>query len=138
MTGNTNSQNLVAIVNTVTSGTPYAAAYSAFDPSSATDSVNLPLIMDRNWGIFTGFSIANVGAAATDITCTFSDSAYVASQTGVLPGASLTDVQLDMIGDGYVGAANCTASGGDALIVGVVSQLGTTGDALFYYEGFNY
>jgi len=138
VTANSASQNLVAIVNTLTSGTPNAAAYSAFDASAATANVNMPLIMDRNWGIFTGFSVANVGTQATDISCTFSGSAVTASLTSVQPGASLTHVQKDAIADSYVGAANCTATGGDALIVGVVSQLGGSGDALLYYEGFNY
>jgi len=138
VTANSASQNLVAIVNTLTSGTPNAAAYSAFDASTATANVNMPLIMDRNYGIFTGFSVANVGTSATDIACTFSGSSVTASQTTVQPGASLTHVQGNVIADGYVGAANCTATGGDALIVGVVSQLGGSGDALLYYEGFNY
>jgi hypothetical protein len=138
VTGNSTNQPLVAIVNSVTTGTPNAAAYSAFDAAMATDKVSLPLIMDRNYGIFTGFSIANVGTQPTTINCTFSGTTYTVSQTNVQPGAALTDVQLNKIADRYVGAAICTATGGDALIVGVVSQLGVTGDALLYYEGFNY
>lgn len=137
-TGNTTSQTLVAIVNSVTSGTPNSAAYASFDSASATDKVNFPLVMDRVYGIFTGFSVANVGTLPTDISCTFSGTSYTVSQSGVQPGESLTTVQLNQIADGYSGAANCTATGGDALIVGVVSQLGGQGDKLLYYEGFNY
>jgi len=125
---------VVAIVNSVTSGTPNAAAYAAFDPNTGTQTVNFPLIMDRNFGIFTGFSVANAGAAATDVTCTFSGTTYTASATGLAAGASLTDVQLNKISSGYVGSATCTA---DQPIVGVVSQLGGSGDKLLYYEGFN-
>jgi hypothetical protein len=138
VTANSTNQTLVAIVNSVTTGTPNAAAYSAFDAAMATDKVSLPLIMDRNYGIFTGFSIANVGTQPTNINCIFSGTTYIVSQANVQPGAALTDVQLNKIADSYVGVAICTATGGDALIVSVVSQLGVTGDALLYYEGFNY
>jgi hypothetical protein len=142
VTGNTTSQPLVAIVNQVTTGDANQAAYNAVDPSTATNRVSLPLIMDRNYGIFTGISIANVGASATDITCTFSGTGYTASATGVAPGAALTDVQLNQIADGYVGSATCTASGGDELIAGIVNELTSgspaTADALLTYEGFNY
>jgi hypothetical protein len=139
---NTTSQNLVAIVNSVTTGTPNGAAYSAFDPAAASSNVNMPLIMDRNYGIFTGYSVANVGTDPTDIDCTYSGSTVTSSADDVAPGASLTVVTTlggEPIADGYVGSATCVASGGtDNLIVGVVSQLGTTGDALLYYEAFNY
>lgn len=94
--------------------------------------------MDRNYGIFTGFSIANVGTQATDVACTFSGTSYGVSQDNLQPGESATFVQLNEIANGYVGAATCTATGGDALIVAVVSELGGQGDALLYYEGFNY
>ena len=138
VTGNTTSQNLVAIVNSVTSGTPNSAAYASFDASSATNQVNFPLVMDRVWGIFSGYSVANVGTQPTNITCAYTGLTYVDSQTNVQPGASLTTVQLNQLGLNYSGAANCTATGGDALIVGVLSQLGGQGDQLLYYEGFNY
>ena len=128
------SGTVVAIVNSVTSGTANAAAYAAFDPTTATTSVSFPLIMDRNFGIFTGFSVANVSAGPIDVNCTFSGTTYTAEATGLASGASLTDVQFNNIADGYVGSATCT---GDAGIVGVVSQLGGSGDALLYYEGFN-
>lgn len=125
---------VVAIVNSVTSGTANAAAYSAFDPSNGTNTVNFPLVMDRNFGIFSGFSVANVGPAAADIDCVFTGTTYTASATDVPTGQSLTDVQLDKIANGYVGAATCTS---DQPIVGVLSQLGGSGDKLLYYEGFN-
>jgi hypothetical protein len=125
---------VVAIVNSVTSGTPNAAAYSAFDPNTGTTTVNFPLVMDRNFGIFSGFSVANVGNAPANIMCTFSGTTYTASQNNVAVGASLTDVQLDKIAPGYVGSATCTAN---QPIVGVLSQLGGQGDKLLYYEGFN-
>lgn len=142
VTGNTTSQPLVAIVNQITSTNANQAAYNAVDPSTATNTVSLPLIMDRNYGIFTGISVANVGSSATDILCTFTGTGYTASATGVAPGAALTDVQFNQIADGYVGSATCTASGGDELIAAIVNELTSgaapTVDALLTYEGFNY
>jgi len=140
----TNSANmpLVAIVNQVTRGAVNGAAYEAFDPSTATSKVSMPLIMDRNYNIFTGISVANVGTSATNVTCTFTGTSYTASATGLAPGAALTDVQLNKIASGYVGGATCTASGGDAKIAGVVNELtngaATTTDALLVYNAFNY
>jgi hypothetical protein len=125
---------IVAIVNSVTSGTPNAAAYSAFDANAGSNTVNFPLVMDRNFGIFSGFSVANVGDGPANITCTFSNTSYTAEATNVPVGQSLTDVQLNKISNGYVGAATCTSS---QSIVGVLSQLGGQGDQLLYYEGFN-
>jgi hypothetical protein len=141
----TNSANmpLVAIVNQVTrNGAANAAAYEAFDPSRATSTVSLPLVTDRNYNIFTGFSIANVGTQPTNVNCVFTGTAYVVSAPNLAPGASVTDVQLNKIANGYVGSAVCTATGGDAKIAGVVNQVTqgapTSTDALLVYDGFNY
>jgi hypothetical protein len=147
VSGNSASMPLVAIVNQVTTGSSNSAAYGAFDAATGTSNVSLPLIMDRNYGYFTGFSIANVGTSPTNISCTFTDKlgnpvSYTAAATNVAPGAALTDVQLNKISSTFVGAAVCTATGGDAKIVGVVNELngsaGPTSDALLVYEGQNY
>ena len=90
VTANSAGHDLVAIVNQITFGSANAAAYGAFSATDATSEVSLPLIMQNNYGIFTGFSVANVGTSATDITCTFSDSGgETVSATGVAPGAAL-------------------------------------------------
>lgn len=141
VTVNSKNQNLVAIVNQVTIGTSTAAAYGAFSPADANAKVSLPLIMDRNYGIFTGFSVANVGDAPTDISCTFSGTTYTASATNVQPGAALTDVQDKAIADGYVGSAVCESTGEP--ISAVVNQLNTgtvitAEDGLLVFEGINY
>lgn len=142
VTGNTGAVELVAIVNQVTTGAGSAAAYGAPDPAGATSNVTLPLIMDRNFNIFTGFSVANVGTDTTTVECTFTGTTYTVSGD-VEPGQALTAVQLNEIAAGYVGSAVCTASGGtDNLIVAVVNEL-TAGapvanDALLVYEGINY
>lgn len=141
VTGNTANANLVAVVNQVTVGKASAEAYGAFDPSQATSKVSFPLIMDRNYGYFTGFAVANVGAQTTNVNCTFNNSSVTVSGS-VAAGQSLTNVQLNELGDKYVGSAVCTATGGDPKIVGVANELlagapATTG-ALLVYEGINY
>lgn len=138
VTGNTTNQPLVAIVNQHNFSTNKGAAYGAFDPASATSKVVLPLIMDRNYGYFTGFNIQNVGTSATTVTCVFANSARTVSKT-LQPGEALTDVQLNQLANGYVGSAVCTASGGDAKIIGVVNELLNVGiqDTFLVYEAFN-
>jgi hypothetical protein len=120
VTINSASQPLAAIVNIVTRGAAAADAYDAVDPGAATNRVSMPIIMDRNYGLFTGFAVTNVGSAATTISCTFANNAHTESAT-VQPGESLTAVQLNTLGAGYVGGAICTASAG-AKIAGIVNQ----------------
>ena len=141
VTGNSTSAPLVGIVNQVTKNTANGGAYGAFDPGLATNQVSLPLIMDRVYGIFTGFSVANVGASTTTVNCTFTNSTRTLSAT-LASGAALVDVQNGLMGNLYVGSATCTATGGDAKITGVVNEL-TGGapldyDALTVYEGISY
>lgn len=142
VTTNTANAPLTAIVNMVTNGSANAAAYGVPDPALATSTVSLPLIMDRNYNIFTGIAIANVGNQATNISCTFSNTSYTVSANNVQPGESLTDVQLNKIRNGYVGSGICKATGGDAKIVAVVNELQQnvplSNDALLVYEGINY
>jgi hypothetical protein len=136
VTSNSTNQPLVAIVNQLNTSTNKGASYGAFNPGSGTETVVLPLIMDRNYGYFTGFSIVNVGSSATSVSCTYKPSATASTGT-VQPGEALTVVNLDNLADGYVGAATCTASGGS--IVGIVNELnnGATLDSFLVYEGTN-
>jgi len=141
VTTNSTSQPLVAIVNQINRSNSQGAAYNAVNPTEATNTVSLPLIMDRNYGIFTGISIVNVGTSTTNVNCTFTGTSYTASAS-LAAGEALTDVQLNKISNGYVGGATCKATGGDAMIAGIVNEL-TTGvpaanDPLLVYEGFNY
>jgi hypothetical protein len=133
VTANSASQDLVAVVNQVNPGTN-GEAYGAFDPALATDTVVLPLIMDRNVGWFTGFNVMNVGSGSTTVNCTFTGTGYTASAT-LAVGEAMTDIQLNQIGVSYVGSATCTAGSGGK-IVAVVNELGSgTGDELMVYEG---
>lgn len=146
VTSNSAGMPLMAVVNQ--SKTTYAEAYGGFDPATATGTVVLPLIMDRNGANLynTGISIMNVGAAATNIKCTFSGTAYTASLAAVAPNSSLVDGQGGKISQPYVGSATCKAYSDAGFttpdpagkLVGVVNELGkTTADRFLVYEGIN-
>ncbi len=79
VTTNSASMPLTAIVNQSNSSVGTGEAYSGFDPAAATAKLVMPLIMDRNYGYFTGFNVMNVGAAATTVTCSFTNSARTVS-----------------------------------------------------------
>jgi len=51
----------------------------------------------------------------------------------------MTNTQLNLIANGYVGAATCSATGTAPKIVGVVNELLNSGtsDTFLVYEGFN-
>lgn len=140
VTTNSANQDLVAIVNQVKRGANEGASYNAFYASNATNKISFPLVMDRNYGLFTGMSIINVGSANATVNCTFSGSSRTITQT-IAPGAGFTDVHLNQFSSGYVGAAICTAGSSDK-IVGILNQAKTgapdSQDQLFTYEGINY
>ena len=137
VTANSANQDLVAIVNQLNGAANKGAAYEAFDPVNATDTVVMPLIMDRNSNYFTGFSVLNVGSSATTVSCSFTGSAHTEGAT-LQVGEALTPIQKDQIGDGYVGSATCTATSGGK-IVGIVNELNSvsSGDAFLVYDAFN-
>lgn len=139
VTTNSANQPLVAIVNQINSGNSQAAAYAAFDPALGTQNVSLPLVADRNFGIFSGFSIANVGSGPADITCTFTNTPFVDSATGIQPGQAFTSLQLNKIADKYVGSATCTSNQNLVAIVNYLDPGTVTGalDGLSVYEGIN-
>lgn len=138
VTGNSANQPLVAIVNQL--GTSTAEAYNAFDPATASGGLVMPLIMDRNGDMFTGFSIMNVGGSSTTVNCTFSGSNYVFNNGGqpIAAGGSAVDVQFNKLGAKYVGSATCTAGAGGKIIA-IVNELGTTPgvDHFLVYEAIN-
>ena len=135
VTANSASQPLVGIGNQLKPGVN-GGAYNSFNVNDATSKVVLPLIMDRNSGFFTGFSVQNVGTSATTVNCTFTNSTYTVSKL-LQPDEALADLQSGKIADKYVGGATCTADSTSAKIIAVVNQLGPNGaaDQLFVYEG---
>jgi hypothetical protein len=141
VTANSTSQPLTAIVNQL-KGSLNGEAYNAFDISTATDTVVLPLIMNKNGGYWTSINLMNVGESAATVTCTFTPYGDV-----VLPtpsetldpneGVSFLQNAPAEFGDTkYVGSATCTANG---LIIAIVNEVGpsSTADQLLVYEGFN-
>lgn len=137
VTANSANQELVAIVNQFNGAANKGAAYEGFDPATGTNAVVMPLIMDRNSNYWTGFSVVNVGGAATTVNCTFTNTGYTVGGT-LNPGASLTDLQNGKIQNGYVGSGTCTAGAGGQ-IVGIVNEVNSvlTGDAFLVYDAFN-
>jgi hypothetical protein len=129
VTANSGGVGLVGIVNQHSFVSNKGASYGAFNPANATDTVVMPLIMDRNSDYWTGFNIQNVGAAATTVTCDFANTGYSASAT-LQPFQALNDIQFNRIASGYVGSAVCTT-------IGVVNELRNVGtqDTLLTYEG---
>jgi len=137
VTSNSAGHDLVAVVNQHILG-KNGEAYGGFDPSIATSTVVFPLIMDRNSGWWTGFSVTNVGASAANVTCTFTGTTYTASDSSLAPGESLVDLQNGAISSGYIGSATCVDANG-GLIVGIVNELqdGGASDQFMVYEGIN-
>jgi len=147
VTANSTSQELVAIVNQLNAADNKGAAYNAFDPNSGTDTVVFPLLMDRNYGYFTAFDIVNVGSstiAKSDLVCTVTGvaSSGAVSTTFSPPadlaaGTSWNQQNLNVLGDRFVGAGTCVATGGQ--IIGTVNELklGVSSDTLLVYEGTN-
>ena len=136
VTGNSANQPLAAIVNQL-SGTN-GEAYSAFDPATASASIVMPLIMDRNSGFFTGFNVVNIGSSNTTVTCDFSNFGTNADLTFSLnAGATATQIQDGQIADGYVGSAVCSGSGGAQLLAVVNELLSSANDNFLVYEGIN-
>lgn len=140
VTANSASQPLVGVVNQLlyVGGAPSdkGSSYNAIDPSSATSTVNFPLIMQANFGYFTGFNVFNAGSTSASVTCTFSGAgAPTAVTQSIDAGAALTAVQTGA--DTYVGSVTCTGAG--ASLVGVANQLSSSGsgDTFFAYGGFN-
>jgi hypothetical protein len=144
VTSNTASQNLVAVINQLNStGQNKGGAYDSIDPSTATNTVVLPLIMDRNSGWYTGFNVQNVSTtSSTHVLCTFSGNmATTYKVEGDVPaGGTIGETQDGKIGAGFIGSAVCTATGGtENKIVGIVNQLnaGSTTDLFMVYNAIN-
>jgi len=139
VTANTASQPLVGIVNQLNSTGNKGGSYNGANPSEATATVVFPIIQDRFFGYFTGFSITNVGSVATPITCSFSNTAVTQTVASLAPGATFTTNQSNVIASGYNGSGRCTASANGAAIVGVLNQLNSSAstDAFFVSNGIN-
>jgi hypothetical protein len=134
VTANSTNQPLAAIVNQTNFGAS-GSAYNAIDPTTATNVVSFPLIMQDNFGFFTGFNVMNGDNSSATVSCVFSGSGGPANFSETLgAGQVYTTVQT---GSGqYVGSATCTSTG--SIVVGVANELGSAaGDQFFTYGGFS-
>ncbi len=141
VTANSANQPLVAVANQAEgSAFAYGETYAAFDPAEAGPVSVMPLIMDKNSIFYTGFSVQNVGGAATAVKCTFSNPQgtppYQVNAT-LAPGQAISDIQFGKLPAGFVGAGTCTAADPAGKLVTVVNETTTaTGvDNLYVYEG---
>jgi hypothetical protein len=139
VTTNSANQPLVGIVNQLNNNTKKGGSYNSASAAEATSTVVFPIIQDRFFNYFTGFSIVNVGDAATPITCNFSNSSATQSVASLAAGATFTAIQQNVIGASYNGSGTCTATATGAKIVGVLNQVspGAATDAFFVSNGIN-
>jgi hypothetical protein len=131
-------------VNQLNAAGRKADSYDAFGDTSATATVNMPLIMDRNGGFLTGWSIMNVGSGPTTITVNCANSNKSVTKTfssgSLQPYQAYTDVQGGVIAPGFVGSCVATAANpATDKIVGIVNELnpGSPGDYFMVYDGIN-
>ena len=134
VTVNSANQPLVAVVNQLQIQENKGGAYGAFDPAAGGSRVIYPLIMDRNYAIFTSWSIVNVNAAAIgagQISCLVTGKDKVGNPVSITftnPTALSqynvwTMNHLNVLADGFVGGATCSSPAGSKL-VGTANQLG--------------
>jgi hypothetical protein len=137
VSANTGNEDLVAIVNQ-SNFTNKGAAYDGLDTANSTATLSFPLVMDRNFGYFTGFNIYAVGDAQGE--CVFTASAGTAGPNATFDltaGSVLLVSQFNAHSNGFVGSATCTSTTGS--IMGIANELGLngSGDTLLTYGGFN-
>jgi len=144
VTTNSASQNLVTVVNQ--HRLPINGdAYGGFDTSKATNSLVLPLLMDRNYGWFTSANIMNVGTAPIHLVCTLTNTTVKIDVDNLAPGAMVNDEQLNKIANAWTGSASCNAYNAGTTtvnaahkIVGVVNELKSgSQDTFMVYPGIN-
>ncbi len=126
-------QPLGSIVNVV--GGSFAALDSYVGQGSGTPSVNLPLLMKNNNGIYTWFNVQNAGSSTATVNVTYSDGA-TAGPTTILAGASKSFSQATEthpVGSKVFGGSVTNTSTNQNLVVAVLTETSTTMSA---YTGF--
>jgi hypothetical protein len=151
VSGNTESIDLVAVINQLEPASNKGGAYGGFDGANGQASIIYPLIMDRNYGYFTSWSIVNVGSTAIaigelDCNVTGTDglgnpvNTTISNDAEIAINGSWTLNHANLIANGFVGGATCVGPAG-AMLVGTSNQLGvgslwTGKDTLLVSEGF--
>lgn len=150
VTTNSGSQPLAIVVNQLHPTDNKGGAYGGFAQVDSGSKIIFPLIMDRNSGYYTSWSLTNIGTteiAANAITCTVTGKDKVGTvvtkdfknPTAIAPMQGWTQSHSDQIALGFVGGATCVAPVGSK-VVGIANELGSgatfTGiDSLLVYEG---
>jgi len=122
-----NQPVVASLMQINTSGFKVLMGYNGFTGGSTT--VNMPLIMAKNSGYYTGIQIQNVGTATTNVTVNYSaNTAGSFTPTAntcnsLAAGASCTRIQLGGQWTGqYVGSATVTNSAAQPLVA-IVNQV---------------
>ena len=150
---------LNGIVSVAGQNLPAVAIYRTFDPTAATNRVEVPLIQKylggggatRGWS--TGVQVANLGTGTAIITGTFNvtcggvSETVVETATGVPAGSSVTFLQLNGFPIGSLGTrVNCLGSAVFTSNQPIVAQVQEyyfgspapfIGDMLMAFEAFN-
>lgn len=148
VTDNSANVPLAAIVNQLNSSAKKGAAYDAFSTTGGTSKVVFPLIMDRNWGYFTSWSIANLGASeipAESISCVVKGKDINGSPVemtfknpdAIASGSGWTLNHQNVIANRFVGGAICTGPVTSQMVGSVNELQNSTIDSFLVYEGFN-
>jgi hypothetical protein len=138
----TNGQPVVALVNIQQNTKGLLASYNG--PSTATTSVNAPVVMKAFYGWYSAVTVQNVGTAATDITITYATAGSpTRTFTAVPANGTVNIIQLatagDPLPDGSSVSAVVSSSGQPVVAVvqedSITSYTAHPGDYLLAYTG---
>lgn len=150
VTSNSTNMPLVAIVGQLMTAANKAGTYVAFDPANGQQGIIYPLIMDRNYGHFSSWSILNVGSVvipAGSLDCHVTGTSldgnidtHVSNANEIPVDGTWTFNHLNVFGDRFVGGATCTGPAG-AKLIGSWNELGIGNrwdgiDAMLVAEGY--
>ena len=132
----TSNQPVVASVVQENNKTMFA--YTGFSAGNSTTTPVFPLINANNSGYITGLQIQNGGAAASDVTVTYTPTSAGAACTEtqtIQPGASATfalaafnpsvpaNASSNCAKERFIGSARVTGNSGNVALVGIGNQL---------------
>lgn len=150
VTINSTNTPLVAIVGQLMIAANKAGTYVGFDPANGQQRIIYPLIMDRNYGHFSSWSIMNVGSTAIpagSLVCHVTGTSLdgnidinISNVTDIPVDGTWTYNHLNVFGDRFVGGASCTGPEG-AKLIGSWNELGIGSrwdgiDAMLVAEGY--
>jgi hypothetical protein len=140
----TNGQDIVALVNIQQTAKGLLASYNG--PSTATDSVNAPVVLKAFYNWYSAVTVQNVGDGPTDITITYAAAGSPSRTfTNIPANGTVNIIQLAAAGetalpDGSSVSAVVSSSNGQEIVAVVqedstVSYTQHPGDYLLAYTG---